>query len=59
MIRSRHFRVTKILCHFPDPFVVRCHDDFAQRPGFLALLDDVLNQRLARDERKRFAGKPR
>jgi hypothetical protein len=59
MIRSRHFRATEILCHFPDPCVVGRHDDFAQRPGFLALLDDVLNQRLAGDERKRFAGKPR
>ena len=59
VIRSRHFRVTKILCHFPDPCVVRRDDDFAQRPGFLALLDDVLNERLADDERKRFAGKPR
>ena len=30
-----------------------------KRFGLLALLDDVLDERLARDERQRLAGKPR
>ena len=47
----------KSLRHFPDARVVRGHDDFAQRLGLPALLDDVLDERLAGNERERLAGK--
>src|SRR5476649_2643606 len=59
MFRSRHLHAAEILRHFPDACVVRGHDDFAQLLRSLALLDDVLDERLARDERERLAGKPR
>ena len=56
MFRARHFHAAEILHHFPDARVVRGHDDFEKRFRLLALLDDVLKQRLAGDERERLAG---
>jgi hypothetical protein len=59
MFRARHLHAAEILRHFPDARVVGGHDDFGKRFGLLALLDDVLEQRLAGDGRERLAGKPR
>ena len=59
MLRARHFHATEILRHFPDARVVRSDDDLRKRFRALALLNDVLDKRLARDERERLAGKAR
>ena len=59
MFRAGHFHAAEILRHLPDARVIRGHDDFAQRFRLLALLDDVLDERLAGDEREGFAGEPR
>ena len=57
MFRSCHFHAAEILRHLPDTRIIRGHDDFRKRFCLLALLDDVLDQRLAGDEReKRLAG---
>jgi hypothetical protein len=59
MFWARHFRATKILRDFPDARVVRGDNYFRKRFCLLALLNDVLDERLASDRRERLAGKPR
>jgi hypothetical protein len=59
VVRRSHFHAAKILRHLPDARVVRGHNDVAQGLRALALLDDVLDERLAGDQRQWLAGKTR
>ena len=43
---SGHFRAAEILRDLPDPGVVGGDDDFRQRFGALAALDDMLDEGL-------------
>ena len=57
MIGRGHFRPAELLRDFPDARVIGRHDHVAQRAGFLALFDHVLEKRLARNQRERLARK--
>ena len=58
MIGTGHLDAAEILRDFPDARVVRRHDGFRKRFCLLALLENVLEEWFARDERERLAGKP-
>ena len=57
MVWARSSRPGKTLRHFPNPGVVRGHDHLGEDLGLLATLDDMLDERLARDQGQGLAGK--
>jgi len=60
MIGAGHFHPAEFFHNVGNARIIRGHEDLAQRFRLPALLDDVLNERPARDERESgFAGEPR
>ena len=57
VVRASHFDIAKALGYFPDLGVVGGHDDFGERRGLLALLDDILDEWFAGDFVERLARK--
>src|SRR5260370_30799927 len=58
MMSGGHVDPAKCLRDLPNAFIVRCYDHFREGARLLAALDNMLNERFARDQCQRFARKP-
>jgi hypothetical protein len=56
MVGRGHLGAAKVLGDLPNARIVGGDDYLRERSGLLAALDDMLDERLARDESQRFPG---